>query len=126
MNKESLSELLEKDLVIGYVNSYDGECQVFYFEKSPVNVANFILLHKEHVDYMILTDLADRLILNTFGRFINRCPDQEFLQEVLKELVPIQMGKKEPTEIVTATEDEFLKLLYEEDQRVTEAELQML
>lgn len=126
MNKESLNELLEKDLTIGYVYGYDGGRQVFYFEKSPENIANFIMLHKEHADHMILTDLADRLILNTFGEFINRCPDQLFLQEVLKELLPLQMGEKEPTEIVAASEEEFQKLLYEEDQRVTEAELRML
>jgi len=126
MNKESINELLEKDLVIGYVNGYDGGCQVSYFEKSPANIASFIMLNKEHADHMILTDLADRLILNTFGEFINRCPNQEFLQEVLKELVPMQMGEKEPVELVMASEDEFQKLLYEEDQRVTEAELRML
>lgn len=126
MNKKSLNELLEKDLIIGYVYGYDGERQVFYFEKSPANTANFIMLHKEHADHMILTNLADRLILNTFGEFINRCPDQTFLQEVMKELLPLQMGEKEPTEIVAASEEEFQKLLYEEDQRVTEAELRML
>lgn len=126
MNKKSLNELLEKDLVIGYVYGYDGERQVFYFEKFPANVANFIMLHKEHADHMILTDLADRLILNTFGEFINRCPDQGFLQEVAKELEPMQMGEKEPAEIVAASEDEFQQLLYEEDQRLTKAELRML
>lgn len=115
MNKESLNELLGKDLAIGYVFGYDGGRQVSYFEKSPANVASFIMLHKEHADHMILTDLADRLILNTFGEFINRCPDQGFLQEVLKELVPMQMGEKEPSEIIAASEDEYQQLLYEED-----------
>lgn len=126
MNKESLNELLEKDLAIGYVYGYNGGCQVSYFEKSPANIASFIMLNRKYADHMILTNLADRLILNTFGEFINRCPNQEFLQEVLKELVPMQMGEKEPAEIVAASEDEFQKLLYEEDQRVTEAELRML
>lgn len=126
MNKESLNELLEKDLVIGYVYGCNGGCQVFYFEKSPANAASFIMLHREHAGHMILTDLADRLILNTFGEFINQCSNQKFLQEVLKELVPMQMGEKEPAEIVTASEDEFQKLSYEEDQRVTEAELRIL
>lgn len=126
MKKELPNELLEKDLIIGYVYGYDGGCQVFYFEKSLANVANFIMLHREQADHMILTDLADRLILNTFGEFINHCPNQEFLQEVLKELVPMQMGEKEPIEIVATSEDEFQKLIYEEDQRVTEAELRML
>lgn len=126
MNNKPLNELLKKDLVVGYVYGYDGMRQVYYFENSPVNIANFIMLHSENADKIILTDQLDRLILNTFGEFINQCPDQAFLQEVLKELVPMQMGEKEPSKILTASEDEFAKLLYEEDQQVTEAELRML
>ncbi len=76
MGKEALNELLGKDLAIGYVYGYDGGRQVFYFEKSPSNVANFIMLHREHADKMIVTDLADRLILNTFGELINHCSNQ--------------------------------------------------
>lgn len=126
MNNKSLNELLEKDLIVGYVYGYDGMRQVFYFENSPANIANFIMLHRENTDKIVLTDLADRLILNTFGEFINRCPDQAFLQEVLKELVPMQMGEKEPVELLSASEDEFQKLLAEEDRQVTEAEMRML
>ena len=84
------------------------------------------MLHSENADKIVLTDQVDRLILNTFGEFINQCPDQAFLQEVLKELIPMQVGEKEPSAILTASEDEFTKLLYEEDQQVTEAELRML
>ncbi len=126
MNNKPLNELLEKDLAVGYVYGYDGMRQVYYFENSPANIANFIMIHGENADKIVLTDQVDRLILNTFGEFINQCPDQAFLQEVLKELVPMQMGEKEPSEVLTASEDEFAKHLYEEDQQVTEAELRML
>jgi hypothetical protein len=126
MSNKSLNELLEKDLVVGYVYGYDGTRQVFYFENSPANIANFIMLHRENTDKIVLTDQLDRLILNTFGEFINSCPDQAFLEEVKKELVPMQLGEKEPSEILSANEDEFAKLLYEEDRQVTEAELRML
>jgi hypothetical protein len=126
MNNKPLNELLEKELVVGYVYDYNGMRQVHYFENSPANIANFIMLHSENADKIILTDQLDRLILNTFGEFINRCPDQAFLQEVLKELVPMQLREKEPSEILSASEDEFAKLLYEEDRQVTEAELRML
>lgn len=126
MSNKSLNELLEKDLVVGYVYGYDGTRQVFYFENSPANIANFIMFHSENTDKIFLTDQLDRLILNTFGEFINSCPDQAFLEEVKKELVPMQLGEKEPSEILSASEDEFAKLLYEEDRQVTEAELRML
>lgn len=31
------------------------------------------MLHQENKDQIVLTDVADRQILNTFGEFINRC-----------------------------------------------------
>ncbi len=126
MEKETLNDLLGKDLIIGYVQGYDGKQQSYYFEKSPSNIANFITLHKENTDKMVMTDMADRLVLNTFGEFINRCPDQEFLQEILKDLIPMQLGEKEPDSILIADEAEYRAFLDEEDRQVTEAELRML
>jgi hypothetical protein len=126
MNNQPLSEFLEKELIIGNVNGCDGTRQTFYFEKSSANIANFIMLHQENTDYIILTDLADRFILDTFGEFINRCQDQTFLQEVLKELVPMQTGEKNPIEIEEVSEKEYHRLLLEEDQRITEMEIRML
>lgn len=123
---EKLNELLSKDLVTGYVYGYDGSRKEYYFENSPSNIASFIMLHMENTDKMILTDLADRLILNTFGEFINQCPDKKLLQEILKDLIPMQMGEREPNEILVADEDEYIALLAEEDRKVTEAELRML
>jgi hypothetical protein len=99
MQKEALAELLKKDLVVGYVYGLDGARQEYYFEKSSSNIAKFIMLKKEHADKIVLTDTLDRLILNTFGEFINRCPDQKLLREITKELVPMQMGDKKPDDI---------------------------
>ena len=126
MEKDKLAELLSKDLIIGYVYGYDGERQCYYFENSPSNIANFIMLHKENADKMILTDRADRLVLNTYGEFINRCPDQELLQEILKGLVPMQMGDKAPVSIPVAGEEEVQSFWDEEEQNVMEAEFRML
>mgnify|MGYP001424678163 CR=1 FL=1 len=106
MEKEALSQLLKKDLIIGYVYGLDGERQEYYFEKSPSNIANFIMLKKEHADKMILTDMLDRLVLDTFGEFINRCPDQKLLQEITKELVPMQLGVKKPVSIPIVSAEE--------------------
>lgn len=124
MGKDELTELLSKDLIIGYVYGYDGGRQVYYFEKSPSNIANFIMLHKENANEMILTDIADRLVLNTFGEFINCCPDQKLLQEILKDLVPMQKGKKEPVNIQIADEAE-IQFLWDQEGNVMEAELRM-
>ena len=123
---EKVAELLSKDVVTGYVYGYDGSRKEYYFENSPSNIASFIMLHKENTDKMILTDLADRQILNTFGEFINQCPDQKLLQEILKDLVPMQLGEKEPDSILIADEAEYRAFLDEEDRQVTEAEMRML
>ena len=106
MQKEVLAELLKKDLVVGYVYGLDGERQEYYFEKSPSNIASFIMLKKERADKIVLTDTLDRLILNTFGEFINRCPDQKLLREITKELVPMQMGDKKPDDIAIVSMEE--------------------
>lgn len=111
MEKKVLSELLKKDLIIGYVYCLDGERQGYYFEKSPSGIASFIMLKKEHADRMILTDTLDRLVLDTFGEFINRCPDQRLLQEITKELVPMQLGEREPINITIVSVDEALEFL---------------
>lgn len=117
MEKEALAELLKKDLIIGYVYGLDGDRQEYYFEKSPSSIASFIMLKKEHADKMILTDTLDRLVLDTFGEFINRCPDQKLLQEIAKELVLMQMGEKEPVCIPIVSVEETQGFWCQESQK---------
>ncbi|AGL02847.1 recombinase family protein [Desulfoscipio gibsoniae] len=117
MQKEALAELLKKDLVIGYVYTLDGERQEYYFAKSPSNIASFIMLKKEYADKIVLTDTLDRLILNTFGEFINRCPDQKLLREITKELVPMQMGDKKPDGIAIVSMEEAQAFWNQQEQK---------
>lgn len=114
MEKEPLAELLKKELIIGYVYGLDGECQEFYFENSPSGIASFIMLNKEHAGRMILTDTLDRLVLDTLGEFINHCPDQKLLQEITKELIPMQLGEKEPVSIPIVSVEEAQTFLSQE------------
>lgn len=106
MQRKALAELLKKELILGYVYGLDGKRQEYYFEKSPSNIACFIMLKKEYADKITLTDTLDRLVLDTYGEFINRCPDQKLLQEITKELVPMQLGDKEPVCIPIASVEE--------------------
>ena len=62
----------------------------------------WMLLMKE----IIVTDTVDRKILNTIGEFIDRCPNQELLQQILPHLVPIQRGETESQEIPVAKDAE--------------------
>ena len=38
----------------------------------------------------IITDEMDQFICDTFGMFINQCPDKRFLEELLRLLIPLQ------------------------------------
>jgi len=117
MEKEALSQLLNKELIIGYVYGLDGKRQEYYFENSPSGIASFIMLKKKYADKIILTDTLDRLVLDTYGEFINRCPDQKLLQEITKELVPMQLGEKEPVSIPIVSVEEVQAFWRQESQQ---------
>lgn len=106
MTNEALSELLSKEnLVRGYVYPYEGCRSEYLFEHSPFNIASFIMRHPDARE-IILTDVLDRKILNTIGYFIDRCPDQKLLPQILEHLIPLQMFEKEPQEFPVATAEE--------------------
>ncbi|MFR8845231.1 MAG: hypothetical protein ACLVGL_09360 [Waltera sp.] len=75
---------------------------------------------------MIITDMVDRLILDTYGGFINTCPDQKLCSEIIPYLAPIQMGEKEAGEILMVTREESDMYFAAEDQAVTMTECQMM
>ena len=57
--------------------------------KDTEAVAEFIVENGVKSDITI-TDELDCLVCNTYGIFINCCPDKDFLRELLKYLVPMQ------------------------------------
>lgn len=77
---------------VGYAYLYpkDDERQEYVFNMTPGNIANFIGSHQFDAEKMILTDMLDRLILNTVGGFIDSCPNQELCRKVLPNLIVIQ------------------------------------
>lgn len=106
MTNKEIGEMFERDnLIRGYVYPYEGYRSEYWFEHSPSNIANFIMQHSDARE-IILTDTMDNLILNTMGEFIDRCPDQELLQQILPQLIPMQMGEAEPQEFPSATDAE--------------------
>ncbi len=112
MTCEEIRELLKKDnLIRGYVYPYEGLRRKYLLEHSPSNIANFIMQHPE-AQKIILTDVLDNKILNTMGCFIDRCPDQALLPQILEHLLPMQTGQKEPMDILVAS-DEELDAFYE-------------
>ena len=94
MKMEELVNLSYEEKVYGYVEQ-DGNYEEYMFQKTPENIANFIG-SRPMAKSITLTDPLDRLILNTFGNFINQCPDKQLLEDVKQHLLPIQYGEVEP------------------------------
>jgi len=92
------------NVIRGYVYQ-DGKRKEYWFDGEPQNIASFLMLHGE-ADRVVLTDMMDMLVLNTYGFFIDSCPDKELLEKVKEHLIPMQMGMTEPQEIYAPTEQE--------------------
>lgn len=125
---EMVEQLLKKDnLGFAYLYLESGEARKeFMFEMTAENIANFIGGHFYDAKKIILTDMADRLILDTIGGFIDRCPDQLLCVDIISLLAPIQMGEHEEEDFLMADHllvEEYYALKDTEDM---ETEMSML
>lgn len=93
---------------------------------TPENVASFIGSHPYDAQKIVLTDMLDRLILDTAGGFINNCPNQELCKQILPILAPIQMGEAEPEEFPIVTRELYDRYCQMEEEAVMRAEMTML
>lgn len=101
-NKQTQEELQDADnktddhlLLIGY-----GELEHGKMLTTVEEVAKFIVKNGVHGDVMI-TDVLDLPFITTYGSFINRAYDQDFLKnKLLPVLIPMQKslmnGDREP------------------------------
>lgn len=82
--------------------------------------------HMFEAEKIVITDMCDRLILDTCGYFINSCPNQEFCKEINPFLIPIQMGEKDAGEVLSVSRDVAEQYFREEDEAATMAEIGMM
>ncbi len=111
---------------IGYAYLYPadgGQRKEFLISTTPENIANFVGSHFVDAQQMIITDMMDRLILDTIGGFLNQCPNQELCRKILQSLAPIQMGERESGEILAVDRNISDEYFMEEDRSATMAEL---
>lgn len=81
---------------IGYIYNSDGKhCGKIYLDKSPQNIATFIARGLS-VSRIEITDIADNMEITTFGNFLDWCSNKEYMSELLKYLIPMQMGAVNP------------------------------
>lgn len=110
--KSMVEKILDTERA-GYAYFYPrggGNRQEFFISTTPENMANFLGSHFYDAEKMIITDMVDRLILDTYGGFINTCPDQKLCSEIIPYLAPIQMGEKERN-VRAAEEVEIIDIL---------------
>ena len=81
-----------------YVNAYQKSiCEQIY--PSAENIASYIAQKGLYGDITI-TDPLDRHLLDTYGQYLNKCSDKEFMEEhLLPVLVPMQTGTATPPPI---------------------------
>ena len=63
----------------GYAYLYlsdGGERKEDYISTTAENIANYIGSHMFEAEKIVITDMCDRLILDTCGYFINSCPNR--------------------------------------------------
>lgn len=139
MNREKKKALNEESIrmmhrifdaeMIGYAYLYPndgGARQESVLATTPENLANYVGSHFLDAEKMVITDMCDRLILDTYGGFINQCPDQNLCREINQHLVPIQMGDKEAGEILIVSRDAAEAYFAMEDEAVCMAECRMM
>lgn len=113
---------------VGYAYLYlsaGGAREEYVFDMTPENIASFIGSHQFDAEKIVLTDMVDRLILDTSGGFINNCPNQELCKQVVSHLAPIQMGDEEPKEFPCVTRELFDQYVVMEEEAVVRAEIAM-
>ena len=92
---------------------------------APENMANFIGKKGYDAEKIVITDVLDRLVVNTSMVFLDTCPDQKLCRKIIGYLAPIQMGEKEAGAILAVSRNTADEYFQEEDQMVTMAEMGM-
>ena len=93
---------------------------------TPENLANFIGARGYDAKKIVITDVLDRLIVNTCMGMLDVCPDQKLCGRIIEYLAPIQLGEKEAGEILAVERNAADEYFAMEDEAVTMAECQML
>ena len=87
------------DKVYGYVYDDNGmHGGKLEFEGTPENMAHFIMFNKAHPT--VITDMMDQfLVSSTMSGFLDRVANPELRKEIIKEILPLQMGEKEAIDV---------------------------
>lgn len=72
---------------------------VCYIENTAGNVAAFVAGCEAHKNYAFITSY-DTVALFSMGNYLDLVPDEDFRLELLREIIPFQMGVKEIPDVI--------------------------
>lgn len=114
---------------MGYAYEYPyggGARKEYMLALPPENLANFIGMRGYDAEKKVITDVMDRLIVNTCIGMLDVCPNQKLCGRIIEYLAPIQLGEKEAGKVLAVERkvaDEYFAM---KNEVVTIAEYQML
>ena len=127
--EKNMVERIMDTETMGYAYEYPyggGARKEYMLALTPENLANFIGARGYDAKKIVITDVLDRLIVNTCMGMLDVCPDQRLCGRIIEYLAPIQLGEKEAGEILAVERNVADEYFAMEDEEVTMAECQML
>ena len=84
-SRKMIHEIMDSESMgYAYVYPLDGSPRREYLiSLSPENMANFIGKQGYNAEKIIITDVLDRLVVNTSMVFLDTCPDQELCRRII-------------------------------------------
>ena len=127
--EKNMVERIMDTETMGYAYEYPyggGARKEYMLALTSENLANFIGARGYDAKKIVITDVLDRLIVNTCMGMLDVCPDQKLCGRIIEYLAPIQLGEKEAGEILAVERNVADEYFAMEDEEVTMAECQML
>lgn len=130
MDREKLYKIMDQGN-LGYACIFMiGESGVhtdYMLNLSGKHIASLIAKFTNEADKIIITDICDQFVCESvYGGILSNCPDQELCRDIVKHLLPYQMGEQDPSDLLIATKEEMEELWHEEELEVMIAEIRML
>ena len=126
-NKEQMDAIMNAEKAgYAYVYNLQGDREKeFLISLEPENLANFIGTYGLHADKIFITDIQDCPVADTYGWYLNRCPDQKLLKELIRFLIPIQTFEKRPGPVLAVDRQSAQEYAMERETEIKQRRLTM-
>ncbi|MGG5373386.1 hypothetical protein [Enterococcus sp. AZ196] len=88
---------------MGLVDVYDNRTMRYIcsFEQTEENILNYVASRAPFDHVRLVERVSDDLILTTIGFFLDRVPDQNWLERIIPRLISKQMKGVSPDQVKT-------------------------